>query len=110
MARTALTVLVADIILLVGEFYVIQDLQWRTSYAASPHANAPNGYNPSFAYNIFTQFFTMSGNGVSLTSPPTLDWIQLLTVALVVLNLWFAYTYWKGRRASRPSVAVQTQG
>jgi len=103
-------VLIADVILLVAEFYVIQDLQWRTTFAASPHGSAPHGYSPSFAYNIFTQFFTMSGNQVNLTSPATLDWVQLFTAALVVLNLWFAYTYWKRRKTSHPSAPAAAEG
>jgi len=103
MVRTALKVLAADVILLVALFNVIQDIQWRTSYAASPHQAAPNGYTPAFAYNIFTQFFTMSGNGVSLTSPPTLDWVQLLAAVLVLLNAWFFYTSYKGRASARLS-------
>ncbi len=105
MARTALKVLIIDVVLLVGEYYVVQDLQWRTSYATSLHSACPQlcGYTPSFSYNILTQFFTMAGNGVSLTSPPTLDWIQLFTAALLVVNLWFVYTYIRQRapKASR---------
>ncbi len=99
MARTALKVLIIDVVILVAEYYVIQDLQWRTSYATSLHSACPQlcGYSPSFSYNILTQFFTMTGNGVSLTSPPTLDWIQLFTAALLAVNLWFVYVYFRRR-------------
>ncbi len=94
MVRTALKVLAADVVLLIAEFNVIQDLNWRTGYAASLHgACFPNlcSYTPSFAYNLLVQFFTMSGNGATLTSPPTLDWVQLIAYALIGINAWFAY-------------------
>ena len=99
MARTALKVLLADIVLVAAVYSVIRDLGWRASYAASPHASAINGYSSSISYSILTQFFTMSGSGVRLTSPPTLDWVQLIAAALVVLNQWYAYTILARRRA-----------
>ena len=100
MDRMAMKVLLVDVVLFVGMFYVTQDLQWRTSYAASLHTACPQlcGYSASYAYSILTQFFTMAGHGASLTSPPTLDWVQLFTVALLALNLWFAYDYLTRRK------------
>ncbi len=112
-------VLAADALLLVALYYVVQDLSWRISYAASLHTACPNlcGYTPSFSYSFLTRLFTMSGNPllrssalVRLTSPPTLDWVQVLSVMLVAVNAWFVYvTLWKGRRSagmSRPSESV----
>lgn len=99
MQRTALRVLAADIVLLAAEYFVLQDLQWRTAYAASPHA-ATQGYSPSFSYSVLTQFFTMAGPGVSLTSPPTLDWVQAIAYALVVINVWFVYKVMKSRKVA----------
>ena len=101
MARTALKVLLADAVLLIAEYFVIQDLAWRTNYATLPHGSAPHGYSPSFSYNVLTQFFTMSGSGPSLTSPPTLDWVQLIAYALVAINVWFGYKLimkWRGEK------------
>jgi len=100
MIRTALAVLVADIILLAAMFSVFQDLQWRTGYAASTHAGTA-GYAPSFSYSLLIQFFNMAGKGVSLTSPPTLDWVQTLAYVLVVLNVWFAVSALKNRARQR---------
>ncbi len=99
LVRTALAVIAADIILLVGEYYVIQDLQWRATYAASVHnaCGGPCSYAPSFSYNLLTQFFTMSGGRLPLVSPPTLDWVQALVLALVLVNGWFAYKVIKDR-------------
>jgi len=103
MVRTVFKVIVADAILLITEFYVIQDLEWRTAYAASLHEACAKAcsYSPSFSYNLLVRFFTMSGNGVSLTSPPTLDWVQLLGYVLIAINVWFAYALLAKRRSSK---------
>ncbi len=100
MRRMAIFVLFADVVLLLAEYQVIQDLNWRTWFAASPHAGT-NGYAPSFSISVLTRFFTMSGNGVSLTSPPTLDWVQALAVLLVVINAWLGYTLIAKRSAAK---------
>ena len=106
-AMVALTpkVLGADAILLLGEFWVLQDLAWRSAYAASQHyacgAN-PCAYSASMSYSILIQFFTMLGNSVSLTSPPTLDWVQLLAFALVALNGWYLFTVFRSRKTPIP--------
>ena len=96
--RFAYKVALADLALLAALYFVLQDLAWRTYYAGTPHA-AVSGYAPSFSYSFFTRFFTMAGSGVSLTSPPTLDWVQVLALALVVVNGWFAYREYRARRA-----------
>jgi hypothetical protein len=100
MIRTVLKVAVADIILVVAEFLVLQDLQWRTDYAASLHSACPQlcRYSPSFGYSVLTRFFTMAGNGTSLTSPATLDWAQLLALLLLAINAFYAYDYLRKRR------------
>lgn len=108
--RTALKVIAADVVLLVAMFYVVQDLQWRSDFAASARnvCGGPCSYTPSLSYNVLTQFFTMTGNSVQLASPPTLDWVQAIAYVLVVLNAWLAYTVLKNRRsrtATRPQAA-----
>ena len=104
MFRTALKILAADVILLVAEFYITKDLQWRSSYAGTL------GYSPSFSYSALTQFFTMarSNSTLSLTSPLTLDWVQTLAYALVLLNGWFAYRTLKSRRSRGLSAGAST--
>jgi len=93
-------VVIVDVLSFVALYYILQDLQWRTSYAASPH-DACRGicqYSPSFSYNFLIRFFAMDGNGQHLVSPPTLDWVQVFSIVLVVANLWFAYSFIKARR------------
>jgi len=102
MNRTAIFVLLVDAVLVLAVSFVFQDLQWRTSYAATLHYACPQpcSYSSSFSYSVLTRFFTMSGNGVSLTSPPTIDWVQILAVLLAAINAWFAYTILSKRRAA----------
>jgi hypothetical protein len=103
MIRTSLKVVLADFVLLLVVFYVSQDLQWRAAYAATAH-DACGGlcsYSPAFSYDILTQYFTMTGNGASLTSPPTFAWGQLVTLALAVLNAWYLYTAYTRRKRGR---------
>ena len=93
-------VLLADIVLVVALYFVLGDLNWRTSYAALPH-NACGGfctYTPSFGYGLFTRIFTMSGNGVKLTSPPMLDWVQVLALLLLLVNGWYLYVFLRENR------------
>jgi hypothetical protein len=111
MARTLYFVLLADVLMLVALLLVEQDLAWRTAYAASFHSACPQscGYSPSFSYGILTQFFAMSGNHVVLTSPPTLDWVQVLAYALIVVNVWFAYQAYKAWKSRlRPGLVTAT--
>jgi hypothetical protein len=92
---------IADVLLLTAEYFVLQDQGRRTAYAASLHSACPVpcGYSTSYAYGILTQFFTMMGQGVSLTSPPTLDWTQVLVVLLIIVNGWFLYSLF-GRKVT----------
>lgn len=80
---------------------VYRDLGWRTGYAESVHSACPGSgcsYSASFSFGFLTRYFTMSGNGVSLMSPPTLDWVQVLVLLLVVVNGWYALSYLRERR------------
>ena len=102
MFSRALKVLAVDAFLLVALFYVVQDLHWRSDYAAAVVSRCAGAcsYAPSFSYGFLTQVFTMAGNSVQLASPTTLDWTQALVYVLVLLNAWLVYTYWASRRPS----------
>jgi hypothetical protein len=92
-------VLVADALLIVAGYFVAVDLQWRSSYAVS------EGLAPSTSYLPFVRLFTMAGRAFPLQSPPTLDWLQTLVAAFIVLNLWYVFTALRkgGDRESQPS-------
>ena len=103
-ARLPYRLLAVDAFFVVLAYLVIRDQETRAAYAASLHDACAGlcSYTPSFSYGAFTQYFTMSGNGVTLTSPPTLDWFQVIAVVLVVINAWYLYSnYVKGVRPSR---------
>ncbi len=102
MVRTGYKILVADAVLLFGEYLILQDLRWRSTFASS------EGFSPSFSYSVLTQFFTMSGRGLTLESPPTLDWVQLIVAVLVVMNAWYLVHLVRIRRLG-PSPAEATE-
>ncbi|MDG7011389.1 MAG: hypothetical protein JRN57_04645 [Nitrososphaerota archaeon] len=91
-----LAVVLLDAVLLVALFYVLGDIQWRAAYAGSAHART-TGYAVSISYSLFTKVFTMAGNGVTLASPLTLDWVQVLAGVLVAANAWLLYNMYVGR-------------
>ena len=105
-------VLAGDLLFVFAFYSVLQDLSWRTYYAASPH-DACGGlctYTPSFSYGFLTRTFTLAGNNASLVSPPTLDWVQVIIYTLVLVNLWLVYVTLKprvARRSMTPAAPVQ---
>src|SRR5271157_1470125 len=90
MDRSIITVLFADLILAAAIVFVIQDVQMRTDCAldgCTPIARSSAG----FAYSVLTKTFSFVANGNTLTSPLTLDWVQVLVLALVIVNVWYGY-------------------
>jgi hypothetical protein len=98
--KAAYRVVIVDVLALLALYYILQDLQWRTDYAASVHTACRTlcGYSPSFSYGPLTRLFTMDGNGQHLVSPATLDWVQAFSLILIVVNLWFAYSVIKSKK------------
>ena len=105
MVSLTLKVIGADVVLLLGEYWILQDLAWRASFAASLHTACPDlcSYSSSVSYSALVQFFTMIGNGASLTSPPTLDWVQLFAYVLFAINGWFLFAMLRSRRTAAVS-------
>lgn len=97
MLRLVYKVAFVDLGLLASMYFILQDLAWRAYYAGTPHA-AVSGYVPSDGFSVFVRYFTMAGSGVSLTSPPTLDWVQVIVLLLVAINGWLAYQMYLTRR------------
>lgn len=109
MVKFVYKVALTDFVLLVALYQVFQDLAWRTYYAGTPHASAASGYTPSFSYSLFTRTFTMGGGSLTLVSPPTLDWVQLLVCLLVAVNAWLVYSMLRtrqNRQVMTPQAAV----
>jgi hypothetical protein len=82
--------IVVDVVLVLFGYLVVEDLQWRSSYAVSERLT------PSYTYLPFTRFFNMSGrifqgSPQQLVSPPTFDWVQFIIAVLVAVNLWYLY-------------------
>jgi hypothetical protein len=102
MVRTSLKVLAVDTVLLIGVYFVLQDLQWRSGYASQ------EGFTPSTIYSVLTKSFAMTGRSLALQSPPTLDWIQVLVVVLVALNAWYLLRLFGPNRRGKKAVAAGT--
>ena len=90
--------LVADVVMVVAAYFVTADLQWRSGYAAS------EGLTPSTSYLPFIRVFTMTGRSFPLQSPPTLDWLQVLAAAFILVNIWYAAGALANRRKGSPQV------
>ncbi|MDA4124613.1 MAG: hypothetical protein OK438_04080 [Thaumarchaeota archaeon] len=103
MVRASLKLLVVDAVLLLSAYLVLQDLAWRSGYASQ------NGFTPSYLYSVLTQSFSMTGKGLALQTPLTLDWVQIIAVLLVVVNVWYLYGIVTRRsNANSPQAVNQT--
>lgn len=109
MARSALSVLVADVLLLLAVYLVLDDRTWRLRCAlGTAAADCTARSSPHFSYSLFTLTFSMTSDRIpgipvqTLQSPPTLDWVQVLVAALVVLNAWYVYALVRSRRGATP--------
>ena|SRR5215472_14772949 len=102
--RTGVKVLIADAVLLIAEFFAISDVQARLTCAngaALYGQGCLTRDSPGYSYSVLVQYLSMtSQGGLVLTSPPTLDWIQLLVVALIVINLWYIVKTFRSRRST----------
>ena len=83
--KALLKVVMADIVLVAFAIGVLADEQWRAYYATR------GGLQPSTEYSILTQYFSMKTVSTTLTSPPTLSWIQVIIVSLVLVNGIYLY-------------------
>ena len=89
-----LRVLLADAVMIGAILFVMSDVNARTAEAVA------RGLSPSYSYSVLTQYFSVVREATVLQSPPTLDWIQLLSLAFVAVNSWFAYGLFRGRKAA----------
>lgn len=78
-------VLGTNVVLLILLYLVEQAQAARAAYAAS------EGLAFDIGRSVLVQTSTLSGRGAPLVSPLTLDWLQVLLFALVLLDLYFFY-------------------
>jgi hypothetical protein len=98
MERSDLELVAIDAVLLVVALLIFQNLEWKVSFAATSRPGI-SGYAAYYSYSLFTQTFGMSGGQLTLTSPPTLDWLQVIGAVLAVLNGLYLYSRLRTRRA-----------
>ena len=90
-----LKLVLTDLLLLALAIGVLFDEQWRAYHAIGA------GALPSTQYSIFIQFFSLKTPSVTLTSPPTLSWVQVFVAALILVNGLFFYR--ASRRRASPA-------
>lgn len=105
MVRTGIKVVTLDAFLLIITYFVGTDIQNRIDCALGSPLYGEGCLarsSPAFSYSVLTRFFSMVKDGMVLTSPPTLDWVQLVLLVFAVVNVWFVYTVFRERRPSSP--------
>lgn len=81
--------MVADVVLLLLVYLVNLDVQYRINCALGSALYCMARSDPSFSYSLLIQVFSMRSGNTLLTSPPVLDWIQVIVLLLIVINVWF---------------------
>jgi hypothetical protein len=84
-------VLVTDAILIAALLWVLSEQAARASYAVQ------EGFSVVVSRSLFYVMTTLSKGTGQLSSPPTLDWVQVLLVALIACNAYFAYVALRSR-------------
>ena len=97
MVKTGIAVLVADLILFAFVFLVAEDSQMRIDCTLPDCQPIPRA-SAGFGYAFLSKTFSFVSGGNTLTSPPILDWVQVLVFVLVALNAWFVYRTFASRR------------
>lgn len=82
MDRFLATVAVADVLALLALYEVVQNLAAKASYVVNREL-----LSYATTYYPFIRFSHITGAGpVALVSPPSLDWVQVIILFLVVVN------------------------
>ncbi len=101
--RRALGVVLFDVVVTVLLYYVLQDLSYRSSYAQS------EGLAYSVTYYPFIRVSHITGNvQFTLTSPPALDWVQVIIAVIVVVNGYYLASLIRERRANAARPAADS--
>ena len=107
MRRLTVEVAVANAVLLILAYFVYTDVLWRIGCALGQGLNCSVRSAPSFSYSLLTQFFSMRNGAMLLTSPPTLDWIQVFVAILLVVDIWYLLRARAKRKPRPPSTTTQ---
>lgn len=93
--RGVLEVIGANVILLVLLYWVTLDQAARSAYAAH------EGLAFQIFHSVLSQTSTLWSSSGPLQSPPTLDWIQLLAIAILAFDALVVYGALARRRSAR---------
>ncbi len=96
-----------NVLLLLFTYLVYQDLSLRNTYAEDLT------FVPTTSYSILTHVFTLTGRGAVWPSPPTLDWPQVLILALLLYDAVFLFGLLRSRSSRQggprsPEVSTRT--
>ena len=91
-ALDAVKILVTNAVILLLIWEVFQDFQGRLSYFREL------GFTPSTAYYPFLYITSAVNGSTRIPGQLTLDWIQVLAVVLVILDISFALPYVRRRK------------
>ncbi len=82
-------------VLLALTYLVYQDLSFRDRYAQQLN------FSPSTSYSAFSHVLTLTGGTTTLSSPVTLDWVQLLVLALVATDVVYVLGFLRMKGSSQ---------
>jgi len=82
-------VLVANVVLILLAYLVYQDTAARNVYARDLN------FAPSTSYSILFHTLTLTGRATVLSSPPTLDWFQVLFLIGAATDAYMFWGYFK---------------
>jgi hypothetical protein len=92
--RRLVEALLINAVLILALLWVTGEQSARASYAVQ------RGLTFSVTRSLFTYVTTLSSSSGQLSSPPTLDWIQVIVFALFLIDLY--YVYGAVRRRGKP--------
>lgn len=86
--------LIANAALLLALVWVMGEQASRAAYAAQ------EGLSLIVSRSLFTYTTTLAGRNGQLTSPPTLDWVQVIILGLGLFDLYYVYKSLKSRKTA----------
>jgi len=92
-AGRILEILGFNVLLLLGLYFVTNDVADRSAYAAR------EGLSYAFSQSLLVETSTLSGKGLNLQSPLSLAWLQVILLVLVVIDALYIYDWSVARRA-----------